>query len=53
MSRTPFITREKFEFLRSGGLKPDCLFPVLDYDACKYIWEHSPLIAFLDEALQK
>lgn len=47
--KIPFLTREEFEQWKADGGKPDVLFPILNYDACKYIWENSPLIAALTE----
>lgn len=42
------MSREKFEELkRSGELKADALFPYLNYEFCKNVWENSPLIASL------
>lgn len=47
-----FMSREKFDSLKSAGeIKRCSLFPILDYDMCKYVREHSPLISsLLDEA---
>lgn len=50
--RTPFLSREEFESANKNGMKPDAIFPVMNYDFCKYIWDNSPLIAHLDESLQ-
>ncbi len=48
-----FMTREQFEALvAKNEIKPDALFPILDYDFCKHVWENSPLIAAFIEALE-
>lgn len=42
----PFpLTKEQFEAQKSSGeIKPDALFPIMDYEFCKQVWETSPLI---------
>lgn len=46
------MPREEFDRLRKvDEICPDALFPVMDYDMCKYIWENSPLIARLTESV--
>jgi len=45
----PFLTREQFDAAKA---KPDALFPVMDYDICKHVWETSPLIAFMLDGVE-
>lgn len=48
-----FMTREQFdELVTKKMIKPDALFPILNYDICKRVWETSPLIAAMIEAFE-
>lgn len=49
----PFMSRKDFEAKKaSGEIMADPLFPILDYDFCKQIWDTSPLIRALLEAVK-
>jgi hypothetical protein len=48
MKQAAFMSRKKFDSLKaSGQLEPCVLFPILDYNICKRVWDTSPLIASL------
>lgn len=53
MNITPFISEDEFNQWKSEGGKPDCIFPIMDYSMCKYIWENSPLIASVVDGLEE
>jgi hypothetical protein len=48
----PFISKAEFDKWRAEGGKSDVLFPIMDYDICKRIWETSPLIKVMIEAVE-